>query len=161
MLGNVGLWPAKTFVWTRVTQDLRNGGPLEMLSIAKPMKIKVLLHQFSFLMLNLRYIFPFTVFLPDRAALQAFGKCRAIISPRGPKGAKRETKKINQDAVGAFFPVCFLPCTSRSCGRYLRHLACLHSYVLRAYCNFESKRAFSITLFGRRPNKKTYVNINW
>ena len=93
MLGNVGLWPAKTFVWTRVTRDLRNGGPLEMLSIAKPMKIKVLLHQFSFLMLNLRYIFPFTVFLPDRAALQAFGKCRAIISPRGPKGAKRETKK--------------------------------------------------------------------
>ena len=64
-----------------------------MLSIAKPMKIKVLLHQFSFLMLNLRYIFPFTMFLPDRAALQAFGKCRAIISPRGPKGAKGETKK--------------------------------------------------------------------
>ena len=40
MVGNVGLWPAKTFVWTRVTQDLRNGGPLEMLSIAKPIKIK-------------------------------------------------------------------------------------------------------------------------
>ena len=54
MLGNVGLWPAKAFVWTRVTQDLKNGGPLEMLSIAKPIKIKVLLHQFSFLMLNLR-----------------------------------------------------------------------------------------------------------
>ena len=74
MLGNVGLWPAKTFVWTRVTQDLRNGGPLEMLSIAKPIKIKVLLHQFSFLMLNL----VFTVFLPDRAALQGFGKCLTI-----------------------------------------------------------------------------------
>ena len=44
------------FVWTRVTRDLRNGGPLEMLSIAKPIKIKVLLHQFSLLMLNLRYI---------------------------------------------------------------------------------------------------------
>ena len=42
-----------------------------MLSIAKPIKIKVLLHQFSFLMLNLL----FTVFLPDRAALQGFGKC--------------------------------------------------------------------------------------
>ena len=66
MVGNVGLWPAKTFVWTRVTEDLRNGGPLEMLSIAKPMKIKVLLHQFSLLMFNLRYIFLFTVFLPDR-----------------------------------------------------------------------------------------------
>ena len=44
-------------VWTRVTQDLRNGGPLEMLSIAKPIKIKVLLRQFSLLMFNLRYIF--------------------------------------------------------------------------------------------------------
>ena len=74
-----------------------------MLSIAEPIKIKVLLHQFSFLMLNLRCIFLFTVYLPDRAALQAFGKCRAIISPRGPKGVKRENKKINQDASGMLF----------------------------------------------------------
>ena len=66
MAGNVGLWPAKTFVWTRVTQDLRNGGPLEMLSKAKPLKIKVLLRQFSLLMFNLRYIFLFTEFLLDR-----------------------------------------------------------------------------------------------
>ena len=28
------------------------------------------------------------------------------------------------------------------------------SNVLRAYCNFESKQAISITLFGRRPNNK-------
>ena len=35
MVGNVGLWQAKTFEWRRVTQDLRNGGPLEMLTIAK------------------------------------------------------------------------------------------------------------------------------
>ena len=41
------------------------------------------------------------------------------------------------------------------------YLACLHSHVLRAYYNFESKREISITLFGRRPNKKTYVNSNW
>ena len=40
MVRNVGLWPAKPFVWTRETQDLRNRGPLEMLSIAKPIKIK-------------------------------------------------------------------------------------------------------------------------
>ena len=40
IFGNVGLWPEKSFVWTRVTQDLRNLGPLEMLSIAKPIKIK-------------------------------------------------------------------------------------------------------------------------
>ena len=64
MVGNVGLWPAKTFVWTRVTEDFSNGGPIEMLSIAKPIKIKVLLHQFSLLMFNLRYILLFTVFLP-------------------------------------------------------------------------------------------------
>ena len=47
MVGNVGLWPAKTFLWARVTQDLRNGGPIGMLSIAKPVKIRVLLHPFS------------------------------------------------------------------------------------------------------------------
>ena len=38
-----------------------------MLSIAKPIEIKVLLHQFSLLMFNLHYIFLFTVFLPDRS----------------------------------------------------------------------------------------------
>ena len=38
-------------------------------------------------------------------------------------------------------------------GRHSRHLACLRSHVLRAYCNFESKHANSITLFERRPNK--------
>ena len=46
MVGNVGLWPAKTFEWRRVKQDLRNRGPLEMLTIAKLIIIKVLLHQF-------------------------------------------------------------------------------------------------------------------
>ena len=42
MVDNVGLWPAKTFEWRRVTQDLRKGGSLEMLSIAKLTKVKVL-----------------------------------------------------------------------------------------------------------------------
>ena len=32
MVDNVGLWPAKTFEWRRVTQDLRKGGSLEMLN---------------------------------------------------------------------------------------------------------------------------------
>ena len=88
---------SKTFVWTRLTQDLRNGGPLEILSIAKPIKIKVLLHRFSHLMFNLHYIFLFTVFLPDRSisVLPLFlGKCRTVISSRGHKGAKKENKKI-------------------------------------------------------------------
>ena len=44
MVENVGLWPAETLEWTRVTQDLRNGGPLGMLTIATLTKIKVLLH---------------------------------------------------------------------------------------------------------------------
>ena len=59
-----------------------------MLPIAKPIKSKVLLHQFSLLMFNLHHIFLFTVFLPDHsiAALpQFFGKCRTVISPRDPR----------------------------------------------------------------------------
>ena len=56
MVGNVALWPAKTFVWRRVTQDLRNGGLLEILSIARLIKINVLLHQFLNLMFNLHYM---------------------------------------------------------------------------------------------------------
>ena len=31
-------------------------------------------------------------------------------------------------------------------------------HVLRAYCNFESKQANSITLFGRGPNKMESLN---
>ena len=42
MVGNVGLWPAKTFEWG-----------YEMLTIAKLIKIKVLLHQFWNLVINL------------------------------------------------------------------------------------------------------------
>ena len=56
MVDNVGLWPAKTFERNRVTQDLRKGGPLEMLAIAKLIKIRVLLHQFSNLMFYLHYM---------------------------------------------------------------------------------------------------------
>ena len=56
MFGNVGLWPEKTFEWRRVTQDLRNGGPLELLNIANLIKSKILLHQFSNLKFNLHYM---------------------------------------------------------------------------------------------------------
>ena len=116
-----------------------------MLSIAKPIKIKVLLRQFSLLMLI--YVIYSFLCCYQTAALLAFGKCRTIITPRGSKGAEREnkTKKNNnnnnkkQDAMGAFFPACFLPCTSRSPGRYSRRLACLHSHVLRAYCNIDAQ----------------------
>ena len=43
IVGNVELWPAKTFEWRRVTRELRNGGPLEMLTIANLIKIDVLI----------------------------------------------------------------------------------------------------------------------
>ena len=60
-----------------------------------------------------------------------------------------------------FFPACFLPCASRSRGRHSRRLARLRLHVLRAYCNFESKQAISITLFGRRPNNNNNnMNMN-
>ena len=36
---------------------------------------------------------------------------------------------------------------------WLVYLACLRSHLLRAYSNFGSKQAISITLFGRRPHK--------
>ena len=56
LVGNVDLWPVKKFVWRRVTQDLRNGRLLETLSIARLIKINVLLHQFLNLMFNLHYM---------------------------------------------------------------------------------------------------------
>ena len=59
MVGNIRLRPAKTLERREVTQDLRKGGPIEMLTtctIAKLIKIKVLWHQFSNLMFNLHYM---------------------------------------------------------------------------------------------------------
>ena len=56
MVGNAGLWRANTFKWRRVTEDLRNGGPLEMPTMAKLIKITVLLHQFSNVIFTLHYI---------------------------------------------------------------------------------------------------------
>ena len=53
---NVALWPAKMFEWRKVTQDLRKGGSLEMLTITKLIKTKVVWHQFSNLMFNLHYL---------------------------------------------------------------------------------------------------------
>ena len=55
MVGNVGLWPAKTFEWRRAIQDFKSGGPLEVLTIAKLVKITVLLHQFWNLIINWHY----------------------------------------------------------------------------------------------------------
>ena len=54
------------------------------------------------------------------------------------------------------------PCMSRLCGRHvhitwLAYLAFLCSDLLHAYCNFESKKAISITLFGQCPNNQFYL----
>ena len=106
-----------------------------MLSIAKPIKIKVLLHQFSLLMFNLHYIFLLTVFLPDRsiAALpQFFGKCCTVISPRGPKGAKKENKKI-----------------PRRCGSFLSGLL-FPSYESFAWQTFASLGFFTWLVYVHR-----------
>ena len=56
LVGNVGLWPVKKFLRRKVTQDLRNGGLLEILSITKLIKINVLLHQCLNLMFNFHYM---------------------------------------------------------------------------------------------------------
>ena len=137
---------SKTLVWTRITQDLRNGGPLEMLSIAKPIEIKVLLHQFSLLMFNLHYIFLFTVFLPDRSisVLPLFlGKCRTAISSRGPKSAKKENKKNTKTLWELSFRHAFyLVRVVRIADirfAWLFYLAYLRLHVLRAYCDCDSK----------------------
>ena len=130
-----------------------------MLPAAKPIKMKVLLHQFSPLMLNLHYIFFFysVVTRPPHCSIAAlFWEMPHYNQPKGSQERKegKPKKKKTQDTVGAFFPVCFLPCTSCSRGGDSRRLVCLRSHVLRAYCNFESKQAISINLFGRRPNTK-------
>ena len=77
---------------SRITQDLRNGGPLGMISIAKPLKTKFQFSVFSFRFQCLIYIIcSFLQCSYQTAALQHFfGKCRTILSPRGPKGAKKE-----------------------------------------------------------------------
>ena len=56
LVGNVGLWPVKKFLRRKVTQDLRNGGLLEILSITKLIKINVLLHQCLNSMFNFHYM---------------------------------------------------------------------------------------------------------
>ena len=101
MVGNVGLWPAKTFVWTRVKQDLRCGGPLEMLSTAKPIRIKVQRHQFSLLIFNFRYIFLFTVFLRDRG-IAGIREMPHYSQPKGSEGRKEGKQQNKTRRCGSF-----------------------------------------------------------
>ena len=91
-------------------------------------------------MFNLHHMFLFTVLLPDRS-IAALREMPHYIAQGVLRAQRRKTNKEKQDAVGTFFQACFLPRTSRS-------------HVLCAYCNFESKQAISITLFGRRQGKQ-------
>ena len=80
-------------------------------------------------MFNLRYIFLFTEFLLDRG-IAGIREMPHYNKPKGSEGHREGKQKNNnnnkkQDAMGAFFPACFLPCTSRSRGRCSRRLACL------------------------------------
>ena len=65
-----------------------------MLSMSKPIKIKVLLRQFSLLMFNLRYIFLFVLLL-DRG-IAGIREMPHYNYPEGSKGAERENKKKQQ-----------------------------------------------------------------
>ena len=65
-----------------------------MLSIAKPMKIKVLLHQFSLLMLNLRYIFLLKCFLRPRHSRHSGNA--ALYLAQGVRRAQRGKTKKNK-----------------------------------------------------------------
>ena len=47
-------------------------------------------------------------------------------------------------------------CGDTTRGRHSSYLVCLRSHVLRANCNFESKQANSIALFGPRPDNKIH-----
>ena len=119
------------------------------------------MHQFSLLMVNLHYTFLFYSVLtrPRHCSIAALFRemPHYIIAQGVPRAQRRKTKQKKNKTLWelsfrhAFYliRVVRVADTSRS-----RRLACLRSHVLRAYRNFESKQAISITLFGRRPSKK-------
>ena len=90
------------------------------------------MRQFSLLMFNLRYIF--TVFLLNRD----------IADIREGKQKNKQTKKSKTLWELSFRHAFYLVQVVRVADvrvAWLVYLACLHSHVLRAYCNFESKQA--------------------
>ena len=111
-------------------------------------------------MFNLRYIFLLQCSY-QTAALQAFGKCRSIISPRSPKDAKRENKhkqKKETRHYGSFLS-CMLFALYESFAWQIFASLGLFTFA-RIACLLQLWiKTISITLFGRRPIKKTYVNI--
>ena len=121
-----------------------------MLSMAKPIKIKVLLRQFSLLMFNLRYIFLFVLLL-DRG-IAGIREMRHYNYPEGFEGrgqGKQQKKPITTTTTKnktlwelsfrhAFYLVRVVRLADIHVA-WLVYLACLHSHVLRAYCNIDTQ----------------------
>ena len=121
-----------------------------MLSIAKPMKIKVLLRQFSLFMFNLRYIFLF-VFLLDRL-IAGIREMPHYNYPEGfeGRGEGKQTKTTTTTTTTknktlwelsfryAFYLVRVVRVADIRVA-WLVYLACLHSHVLRAYYNIDAQ----------------------
>ena len=123
-----------------------------MLSIAKPIKIKVLLRQFSLLMFNLRYIFLFVLLL-DRG-IAGIREMPHYNYPEGfeGRGEGKQKKKTTTTTTTttknktlwelsfrhAFYLVRVVRLADIHVA-WLVYLACLHSHVLRAYCNIDAQ----------------------
>ena len=121
-----------------------------MLSMAKPIKIKVLLRQFSLLMFNLRYIFLFVLLL-DRG-IAGIREMPHYNYPEGFEGrgegkqkkttTTTTTKKNKTLWELSFRHAFYLVRVVRLADihvAWLVYLACLHSHVLRAYCNIDAQ----------------------
>ena len=122
-----------------------------MLSMAKPIKIKVLLRQFSLLMFNLRYIFLFVLLL-DRG-IAGIREMPHYNYPEGfegcGEGKQQQQKKTTTTTTKnktlwelsfrhAFYLVRVVRLADIHVA-WLVYLACLHSHVLRAYCNIDAQ----------------------
>ena len=117
-----------------------------MLSIAKPIKIKVLLRQFSLLMFNLRYIFLFVLLL-DRgiAGIREMPHYNYSEGFEGRGEGKQKTTTTTRNKTlwelsfrYAFYLVRVVRQADINVA-WLVYLACLHSHVLRAYCNMDAQ----------------------
>ena len=122
-----------------------------MLSMAKPIEIKVLLRQFSLLMFNLRYIFLFVLLL-DRG-IAGIREMPHYNYPEGfeGRGEGKQKKKTTTTTTTtknktlwelsfrhAFYLVRVVRLADIHVA-WLVYLACLHSHVLRAYCNIDAQ----------------------
>jgi len=104
------------------------------------------------------------------AALQAFRKCRTIINHRDPKGTKRENNAKQQQQqqqkkktrrCGSLLSGMLFTLYESFEGQIFASLGLFTFARIACLLQLWIKTSNLITLFGRRPNKKTYENINW